>query len=129
MAEALAMEGIDSPVELGLVIIDGETIRELNRKYRGEDSPTDVLSFALLEGETFVLPPNGFLHLGDVFISYPQAIAQAQEYNHSIKQEIALLTIHGLLHLLGYEHDNPQSEQRMRTREEKILSEVGEWTS
>jgi len=117
-------------VELGLLITDDETVRELNRRYRGIDEPTDVISFALTEEKTdgdsspFVTPPDGFLHLGEVIVSYPQAVRQAEEQHHGIEEEIALLVVHGTLHLLGYEHDEPVREQEMRAVEERILFEV-----
>ena len=126
--ETLAIQDFGSEVELGLVITDDETVRELNRKYRGVDEPTDVLSFALLEKDdsaTFIIPPDGILHLGEVIISYPQAARQAEENGHPIKQEMALLVVHGVLHLLGYEHDEPAREQEMRSLEERILSQLG----
>ena len=117
-------------VELGLLITDDETVRELNRRYRGIDEPTDVISFALTEEKTdgdsspFVTPPDGFLHLGEVIVSYPQAVRQAEEQHHGIEEEIALLVVHGTLHLLGYEHDEPVREQEMRAVEKRILFEV-----
>jgi len=70
----------------------------------------------------FVQPPDGVLHLGEVIISYPQAVAQAEEHQHSVKREIAILIIHGVLHLLGYEHDKPELKRQMMTREAEILS-------
>jgi len=117
-------------VELGLLITDDETVRELNRKYRGIDKPTDVISFALTEEKTqgdsfsFVTPPDGLRHLGEVIVSYPQAVRQAEEQHHGIEEEIALLVVHGTLHLLGYEHDDPANEQEMKALEEKVLFEV-----
>ena len=126
--ETLAIHDFGSEVELGLFIADDETVRELNRKYRDIDEPTDVLSFALLEKQDdsllFVAPPDGLLHLGEVIVSYPQAVRQAEENGHPVKQELALLIIHGVLHLLGYEHDEPAREQKMRVLEEKILSRL-----
>lgn len=117
-------------LELGLLITDDGTVRELNRRYRGIDEPTDVISFALTEEKTdgdsspFVTPPDGFLHLGEVIVSYPQAVRQAEEQHHGIEEEIALLVVHGTLHLLGYEHDEPVREQEMRAVEKRILFEV-----
>jgi probable rRNA maturation factor len=123
---SLAARDIASEVELGLLITDDETVRKLNQEYRGVDEPTDVLSFALVEkkpgSSSFVTPPDGLLHLGEVVISYPQAARQAEENNHQVKEEVALLVIHGILHLLGYEHDEPAREREMRALEERILS-------
>ena len=127
--ETLDTEGVKSPVELGLVITDEETVHELNKTYRGVDQPTDVLSFALFqpqrsEVEPFIEPPDGVVHLGEVLISYPHALRQAQEEHHSVSREMALLVIHGVLHLLGYEHN--ESDQNMRALEAKILSRLEE---
>jgi len=123
VTETLVMEGAGSPVELGVVVADDKTVRQLNREYRDEDEPTDVLAFALREdGEgTFVNPPDGMLHLGEVVISYPRAVAQAREHGHPLRRELALLLVHGVLHLLGYEHDTPEGERAMRSAEERVL--------
>lgn len=128
---SLSAQNVDAEVELGLLIADDQTVRELNRRYRGIDQPTDVLSFALSEEEPagsappFVSPPDGLQHLGEVIISYPQAVRQAEERDCGIEKEIALLVVHGMLHLTGYEHDEPAREQEMRALEEKILSKIG----
>ena len=130
--QALVAQDADSRVELGLVIANQERVQQLNRSYLGKDEPTDVLAFSMLpeplvtrESEAsspFVQPPDGVLHLGEVIISYPQAVIQAEEHRHSVKREIAILIIHGVLHLLGYEHDKPELERQMKTREKEILS-------
>lgn len=125
----LVAQGVDSEVELSLVITNQEKIRQLNLSYLGRDEPTDVLAFSMLpeqSGETapFVVPPDGIKHLGEVIISYPQAVIQAEERQHSVKREIAILIIHGVLHLLGYEHDKPELEQKMRLKETEILSHI-----
>ena len=120
----LAAQGISSQVELGLVITSQERIQELNRSYLGKDNPTDVIAFHMLpaEGESpFVQPPDGMLHLGEVVISYPQAVIQAEQQGHSISKEITILTIHGILHLLGYQDEEPELRQRMAIREAEIL--------
>ncbi len=128
--KVLVAQGADSGAELGLVIVGQERIRQLNLSYLGEDKPTDVLAFSMLPqqpGESkgsFVNPPDGMQHLGEVIISYPQAVAQAEERRHPVKREIAILTIHGILHLLGYDHDKPEPELQMKAREAKILSQV-----
>ena len=123
---------VSSNVELGLFITSQGKIRELNRTYRGIDEPTDVLSFSLLpatreeEGvdTPFVTAPDGVLHLGEVTISYPQAVAQALEHKHSIFREITILIIHGVLHLMGYDHEEPEEACQMSAREAEILSRV-----
>lgn len=131
--QVLAAEGIGAEAELGLVIAGQERVQQLNRDYLGEDRPTDVLAFAMLpekspdeglEESLFVTPPDGLRHLGEVLISYPQAELQAQEHGHAIEREIVLLTIHGILHLLGYDHAEPEQERIMRAREADILSRI-----
>ena len=126
-AQVLVAQEADASVEMGLVIATQERVRQLNKSYRGKDEPTDVLAFSAMEEigadfPPFVQPPDGVLHLGEVIISYPQAVAQAEEHQHSIKREIAILIIHGILHLLGYEHNKPELERQMMTREVEILN-------
>ena len=128
---ALEVEGIISSVEIGLVITDNKTIQKLNRTYRDEDKPTDVLAFHMIHGTSeelelpFVGPPDGVHHLGEVVISYPQAVKQAGEQGHSVAQELAVLVVHGVLHLLGYDHELPAERQQMRAEENKILERLG----
>jgi probable rRNA maturation factor len=118
-------EGIVPPYEVGLVFTDSQTVQQLNRDYRGVNRPTDVLAFYMLARDTvdnsFPLPPDGVTRLGEVIISYPQAVAQATEQGHSIERELALLVIHGILHLLGYDHEEPEDEIKMRAREKELL--------
>ena len=123
VAETLALEQVSPPAELSLVIAGDERIRQLNRDYRQTDEATDVLAFALLEdsGVPFVSPPDGVLHLGEVVVSYPRAAEQAREHNHSAKREIGLLLVHGVLHLLGHDHEEPEDEARMRAEEQRVL--------
>ena len=127
--QALSAEKVCPRAEMGLVITGPEQVRELNRDYRDVDEPTDVLAFALLEGKdesSFIAPPDGVLHLGEVIISYPQAVVQAGEARHPVRKELALLVVHGILHLLGYDHDKPELEKIMRAREVAILERIGE---
>jgi len=107
--------------ELGVVVTDDETIRELNREYAGDDTPTDVLAFSLREGEEFA-SPDGVLRLGEVIISYPTARRQAADAGIPVEREIEHLLVHGVLHLLGYDHAEPQEEDRMRARERDLLA-------
>ena len=129
--KVLVAEDVDSRAELGLVIVGAERMRQLNLSYLGKDTPTDVLAFAMLpelaggDLTPFVLPPDGIKHLGEVIIGYPQAVVQADEHHHSVKREMAILIIHGVLHLLGYDHDKPEPEHEMRAREEEILNGIG----
>ena len=130
--QVLAAQGTSSDAELGLVIASQERVQQLNRSYLGKDEPTDVLAFSMLPAEEtpnsppFISPPDGVMHLGEVIISYPQAVAQAEEHRHSIKREIAILIIHGMLHLLGYEDEKPELKQKMAVREKEILSYIEE---
>jgi probable rRNA maturation factor len=123
--EALADAVMDAeglpPGELGVVVTDDETIRELNREYAGDDTPTDVLAFSLREGEEFA-SPDGVLRLGEVIISYPTAQRQAAEVDRPVEEEIDHLLVHGVLHLLGYDHAEPAEEERMRARERDLLA-------
>jgi len=116
--------GAVSLTELTVLITDDERLRELNRRYRGVDSPTDVLAFGG-RAEGFVEAPGAAIYLGDVVISYPHVLAQAEEQGHSPERELALLVIHGVLHLLGYDHTTPEEEAIMWARQEAILREVG----
>ena len=123
----LAYEGVDYPAELSLFVTDDKTVQELNRTYRGIDRRTDVLAFAFREdtGDAlFPAPPGETTHLGEVIISYHQAARQAEEQKHLLKQELMILTIHGVLHLLGYDHDHSKKEQKMRAREAEILARL-----
>jgi probable rRNA maturation factor len=121
----LKAEGVALPYEVSLVFTDSETVKQLNRDYREVDEPTDVLAFHMLPqkevDDSFALPPDGVTRLGDVVISYPQAVEQAREQGHSPERELALLVIHGVLHLLGYDHEGSEEEAQMRTREKELL--------
>ena len=124
-------EGVAPPYEVSLVLTDSGTVRRLNRDYRGVDEPTDVLAFYMLpRGEaddSFALPPDGVTRLGEVIISYPQAEEQARGQGHPTERELALLIIHGILHLLGYDHEEEEEEAEMRTREKELLEKCLLW--
>ena len=128
VVKVLVAQDVDSKVEVSLVIAGQERVHQLNLSYLGRNAPTDVLAFSMLPEPSgrdiapFVVPPNGVKHLGEVIISYPQAVIQAQEHHHSIKRETVILIIHGVLHLLGYDHDKPEPEREMRAREAEILA-------
>ena len=129
--QVLVAEGSDPKIELGLVITSQARIQELNLVHLGIDAPTDVLAFPMTPEEdsdlaAFVTPPDGITHLGEVIVSFPQAFMQAEEHRHPVRKEVALLIIHGVLHLLGYDHDAPEPEQRMRAREAEILELIKE---
>lgn len=123
--QVLRAEGVPSPYEVSLFFTDSLRVRRLNRDYRGVDETTDVLAFYMLPREAsdsaFVLPPDGVTRLGEVIISLPQAMQQAKEQGHSTQRELALLIIHGILHLLGYDHEKPDEESEMRGKEKALL--------
>ncbi len=100
------------------------TIQALNRTFRQVDSPTDVLAFPAAEGNDFVLPPELPPYLGDVIISYPTALAQAEAQGHPVEQELTLLIVHGCLHLLGYDHETEEERQQMWARQEALCTQL-----
>ena len=106
--------------EIGIELTVDEIIHELNRDYRGVDRPTDVLSFPLSEGEELIGIPDG--HLGDIMISVETAARQAEELGHSTEREILFLAIHGTLHILGYDHIDPEDEKIMLAKQRQILN-------
>ena len=120
----LEAEGVGA-AELSVAVTDDETVRSLNREYAGEDAVTDVLSFSQREGEEFVAPPGRVPPLGEVIIAYPQAARQTGERGGSAETEVTRLLIHGILHLLGYDHGEPEEERRMRAREEELREAAG----
>lgn len=144
---AAAEEGVEDG-EVVLSFVDDETIRELNRQYRNIDKATDVLSFSMLEtvsdepsiifgddsleeseetaeseaedeGESYIEP------IGDIVISVPRAIEQAEEYGHSVERELGFLFVHGFLHLIGYDHDHEEAEREMFAKQEAVLQKAG----
>lgn len=130
---ALAAEGVDFACEIDVSVTDDETIRQLNRDTRQVDQPTDVLSFPAfnltpgeLPGEAVAEPATGRVPLGDIAISLERVRAQAKEYEHSNRRELAYLTVHSVLHLLGYDHmDEGPQKALMRGREDAIMRELG----
>ena len=108
----------DAPAgEISLILTDKEHIQSYNRQFRGLDQPTDVLSFA--DGDKDA--DTGILYFGDIFIAIPVAVEQALELGHSLKSELTLLTVHGVLHLLGYDHENTSAREQMWSRQDEIL--------
>lgn len=117
-------------VDVSVTLVDDGQIHELNKEYRGVDRPTDVLSFSLLEeGEeaapVIVGEQPGPLLLGDLVISLERARAQAEDYGHSYEREVAFLACHGMLHLLGWDHETPDEERVMMAKTEEILGSLG----
>lgn len=121
-AGVLAAESFPA-AELGVLVTDDEAVRRLNAEYAGEDETTDVLAFSLREGEEFV-SPDGVMRLGEVIISYPTASRQAAEAGRVVDEEMAHLLVHGILHLLGYDHAEAADEVRMRGREAELLADL-----
>ena len=111
-------------VTFNVIFVDSDKIRQLNREYRGIDKETDVISFALEDGEANINFEFGRL-LGDIYICVPRMKAQAKEYGHSLAREMGFLTIHGLLHLLGYDHMTKEEEKVMFAKQEEILDAYG----
>jgi probable rRNA maturation factor len=128
--EVLSQEGVEGETELSLIITDDEAIRELNRRFRGVDAPTDVLAFGAEAEGHFVMAPESRPYLGDVVISCQRALAQAEELGHTVGEELKLLVIHGILHLLGYDHQGEADARKMRKKEEHIMSgsQMVEWS-
>lgn len=110
-------------VMFNIIIVDNDTIHSINKEYRGVDRPTDVISFALEDDTSFI--ETEFRILGDIYISIDKAREQAESYGHSLKREISFLTVHGLLHLLGYDHMNEEEEKEMFGLQELILDGYG----
>ena len=129
----LDAEGVKVPCEINVMVTNDKGIQAINKAYRQIDKPTDVLSFPMFqlepgmppEGDEYLDPETQMCPLGDMAISLERAIAQAKEFGHSVRREVGYLTIHSMLHLLGYDHmdDGPQKAQ-MRQREECIAASV-----
>ncbi len=110
-------------IMFNVIIVDNEEIHRINKEYRNIDRPTDVISFALEDDDTFIKIDKRVL--GDIYISIDKAIEQSKEYGHSLLRELCFLTIHGILHLLGYDHMNKEEEKIMFDLQERILKEYG----
>lgn len=115
-------EGLDNCI-FNIIIVDNDYIHKLNKEYRNIDRPTDVISFALEDNKDFI--NYDFRVLGDIYISKDKAKEQADTYGHSYLREMSFLTVHGLLHLLGYDHMNKNDEEIMFRKQEEILNEFG----
>ena len=113
----------DTELEFSVIIVDNKRIHEINKEYRGIDRPTDVISFALEDNEEIEF--DHYRVLGDIYISIDKVREQAKEYGHSEKRELAFLTVHGFLHLLGYDHMKPEEEKIMFGKQEEILNGFG----
>lgn len=112
---------IEQDLELSVVITDNTQIRKLNKEFRKIDSETDVLSFPSDE----IDPETGKCYLGDIILSYTQALKQANLANHSVEIELQLLTVHGVLHLIGFDHTNKEEKTRMWDKQDEVLKIIG----
>lgn len=124
----LTTEKFGKDAEVSVSFVSNNEIRNLNKIYRNKDSVTDVLSFPLTseDGTVELNPETGAVQLGDVVISLETAVKQAQNYGHSLEREVGFLTVHSMLHLLGYDHETSQLDQRiMREKEESVLEKLG----
>lgn len=136
LLEKYGLQGVDTDVPLAveLVFTDEAGIRKLNAETRGKDAVTDVLSFPNLDGILqkpirkedfpFDTDEDGNLFLGSIVICRERAAQQAEEYGHSLRRELYYLAVHGLCHLLGYDHETEEEKAQMRAREEKVLSDM-----
>ncbi|MPQ24574.1 rRNA maturation RNase YbeY [Bacillus paralicheniformis] len=125
---AAAEEGVADGAEVSVTIVNNEEIQKINKEYRGKDYPTDVISFALEEdgeGEIEIIGADMPPVLGDIIISADKAREQAEEYGHSLMRELGFLTVHGFLHLLGYDHMTEEEEKEMFTKQKEILNRYG----
>ena len=123
----LAAEGVSPRTRIEVLLAGDDTVRRLNATHRSEDAVTDVLSFPSIDGRTpdgFPAAPGGWSDVGQIAVSVPQAERQAGEYGRTLRAEVAHLIVHGVLHLLGYDHEDSGDETRMRRREEALLSAV-----
>lgn len=130
--KAAEVYGIEPQAEVSVVLADDDYIHQLNHQYRGKDRPTDVLSFAMNDhcaGEhepaIAAAPDDSEILLGDIVISLETTARQAEEFGHGLERELAYLTVHGMLHLLGYDHEAEAERAEMRQEEEHVLSLLG----
>ena len=129
ITEALLEEKFEYPAEISVSFVNNAKIHELNREYREKDRPTDVLSFPMWEKEELddgTALDGHAVTLGDIIISAEKAKAQAEEYGHSIERELAFLSVHSTLHLLGYDHEVSEEEEKyMNDKQEEVLTRIG----
>ncbi|MDR3349351.1 MAG: rRNA maturation RNase YbeY [Acidaminococcales bacterium] len=126
LGAAADLEKLKKRVQVSVTLVDDAKMRSINREFRGADKVTDVISFALNEGEETCAAggPEKDL-LGEIVICLPQAARQAEEYGHSLERELSYLAAHGFLHLLGYDHITAQDRKAMRAQEENIMAKIG----
>lgn len=124
-AASLDCEEFDEPATVDVTFVSNRKIREYNREFRNVDRETDVLSFPFAEEEYYTDPDSGDVMLGDIVISLEKAAEQAAEYGHSYEREVGFLTVHSMLHLLGYDHMEEADGDIMRAHEKAILEKIG----
>jgi probable rRNA maturation factor len=122
-AHALAAEGVETPVAIGIVLVDDEAIHRLNREYLDHDEPTDIITFPLAGDDDFVIGTGGMRReLGEMYISFERAAAQSAEWGSDPEREIRFLVVHGVLHLLGWDDATTEERERMLARQGEILA-------
>ena len=112
-------------ITFNLIIVGNEYIHELNKNYRGIDRETDVITFALEDEDSIIVPEEEGRNLGDIYISIDKARSQAEEFGHGLLRELSFLAVHGFYHLLGYDHMTPEDEEVMFKKQEEVLEEYG----
>lgn len=128
LQHAAQIEGIEDGSEVSITFVTNEAIHEINRQYRDKDQPTDVISFALEEmgeGEVQIIGEGIPRILGDIIISTDRTREQAEDFDHSFERELGFLAVHGFLHLLGYDHMEPEDEKVMFGKQDEILESYG----
>ena len=126
IVETLALEGFERNAQVSVTFVDNEGIHEINRKFRNIDRPTDVLSFPLLGDDDLPDDKLFSVPLGDVVLSLERAKEQAEEFGHSFEREVAFLTAHSTLHLLGYDHETGEEDEKiMRKKQNEIMEALG----
>ncbi|HHT90176.1 MAG: rRNA maturation RNase YbeY [Bacillota bacterium] len=121
---AAQLHDLQGTLEVSVSFVDDGTIQILNREYRSMDAPTDVLSFPQDDDGGFVALEGMPAVLGDIVISLERAQSQAAEFGHSVEREVVYLAVHGFLHLLGYDHHDPEEQRIMREQEERVLAQL-----
>lgn len=129
---SLELEKFEMPSEIGIMFVDNERIKEINKEHRNIDKPTDVLSFPIVDMYEGVINSDEgdfdldeeVLLLGDIIVSLEMVKSQAEEYGHSFERELAFLITHGVFHLLGYDHDSPEREEKMISKQYNVLEKL-----
>ena len=127
IARSLRSQDLGKEAEVSLIVTGQGEIQKLNKAYLGEDRPTDVLSFPMMDEAAkhdFVTAPDGKKHLGDIIVSFPQAVIQADANGHPVEKELSMLIVHGILHLLGYDHAGAAEKKVMFGKQDEILAMI-----